>query len=119
MLRSVCVDALDEGLFSVGGKGALREGVVVWSVDDVDVDVAICKQSRGSVYLATLMMWKEGRTGLSSLAVGRERHLVRCWAAVEREMDRLDVITLDRIGHGVDASQGGHREDRKGQLHGE
>lgn len=56
-------------------------------------------------------------TGLSSLAVGRERHLVGCWAAVEREVDGLDVIPLDGIGHGVDASDNGNREDGKGQLH--
>jgi hypothetical protein len=43
VLRPITVDALDEGLFTISGEGALREGIVVWSVDDVDVDVAICK----------------------------------------------------------------------------
>lgn len=57
------------------------------------------------------------RTGLSSLAVGRERHLVGCWAAVEREMDGLNVISFDGVGHGVDASEDSDGKDRKGQLH--
>lgn len=59
----------------------------------------------------------EVRTGLSSLAVRRERHLVGCWAAVEREMDGLDIISFDGVGHGVDASEDGDGKDRKGQLH--
>lgn len=59
----------------------------------------------------------EVRTGLSSLSVGRKRHLVGCWAAVEREMDGLDVISFDGIGHGMDAREDGDGEDRKGQLH--
>lgn len=58
MLRSIIVDALDEGLFPISGEGALREGVVVWSVDDVDVDVAICKGPWESVHLATRKMQK-------------------------------------------------------------
>lgn len=53
MLRSVTVDALDEGFFPIGGESALREGVVIWSVDDVDIDVAICKEPWGSVHLTT------------------------------------------------------------------
>ena len=58
MLRSVTVDALDKGLFPISGEGALREGVVVWSVDDVDVNVAICNGPWESVYLATRKTWK-------------------------------------------------------------
>ena len=53
----------------------------------------------------------EVRTGLSSFAVGRERHLVGCWAAVEREMNCLDVISLDEVGHGVDANEDGDGKD--------
>lgn len=58
MLRPVTVDALDESLFSIRSEGALREGVVVWSIDDVDVDVAICKGICELVHLVAPKIWE-------------------------------------------------------------
>lgn len=89
-------DAVGKGHLGAvnGAEIALRVGIVVGSLDDVDCEVAVCR--RVSVSGEGNACGRGGRTGKALDAVGGEGHVILCRAGAELEVHGLDITLLER-----------------------